>query len=74
MADYVMPFEPGDGVTHELHYFYFADGFARNKGGVCAYCLGDPCNEKAPVTSRISEFYRHNPTAQTCPMCNGKQS
>lgn len=46
--------------------------------GTCAFCLGDPCAEvpaqaKANERERlINEFYRHNPHAETCPVCSGR--
>lgn len=76
MADkYTVPFLTGYGDGQILlEVDYFAGGFLRNNG-VCAFCLGDPCNEDHPGSeSNIDMFYKSHSQAESCPMCEGRPS
>jgi hypothetical protein len=59
--------------TLEIEVSYFAE-YPRSEDGTCALCLGDPCNDTPIEGSPISKFYKANPSACTCPVCNGRPS
>ena len=61
-----------DGII--LDVLYIADGFARDKDSLCAFCHGDPCNESSDEDSEIAKFFARNPKAPTCPCCKGRAS
>lgn len=56
----------------ECDVTHVADGYARGPGGACAFCHGDPCNERPVPDSAIARFYADNPGASTCPCCEGR--
>lgn len=62
---------PGDGTTEFVPVAYLAD-FPRGEDGTCAYCHADPLAERTPPHPRIADYYRRNPRAETCPMCDGR--
>lgn len=59
---------PGDGTTHRPH---LGSCPLAAPDGTCAFCCGDPCAEDGDDT-RIAEYYRRNPRAETCPVCEGR--
>lgn len=69
-----VPFLPGDGTEVEVEVAYLAS-FPCNQEGECAFCLGDPCAEEGKdKDTLIAAFWRRNPKAETCPMCDGRPS
>ncbi len=49
--------------------------FARGPDGLCAFCHGDPCNERpTEEDTPIKRFYKENEWANTCPCCDGRPS
>lgn len=47
--------------------------FPRGKDGTCALCKGDPCLEDPKSKNKnLKDFWKHNPQAETCPVCLGR--
>lgn len=46
--------------------------YLRGPDGYCALCHGDPCNEHSSSNSDIASFYEIAPSAETCPVCEGR--
>lgn len=63
---------PGDGTEVILDVIYIAQGRPIGKGGNCAFCHGDPCNEDGRDDSNIGRYFKNAPWATTCPVCNGE--
>jgi hypothetical protein len=68
-----VPYLPGDGTEQQLEVAYIAE-YPRGPGGTCAFCSGDPLGTRSPAGSLIAAYYRRNPTAETCPLCQGRPS
>lgn len=60
----------GDGRTYMLKVASVSI-FPRGDDGTCVFCKGDPCAENAGNTI-ISRYYERNPSAVTCPVCDGR--
>lgn len=61
------------GVQHTIPVEYFNE-FPRGADGLCALCHADPCAERSPPDSLISQLYRDEPHTVTCPVCDGRPS
>lgn len=61
----------GDFSDTTLDVAYIAV-YARASDGACALCHGDACNDSSPPESDIARFYKSNPEASTCPVCDGR--
>jgi hypothetical protein len=59
-------------------YVSYVSNYPRGSDGYCAFCHGDPCNERSNENSLIAKFYNDckesNNSVDTCPMCNGRAS
>lgn len=71
---YLVPVYVGDPRGPVLLTVSCVAGFARDAGGMCAFCHGDPCAERSGVDSLIHQFYERSPDADTCPVCWGSAS
>lgn len=69
---------PGDGSEVWVQVAYIGV-IPYNDNSNCAYCDGDPCAENGTAkpefdTAPIYEYFRRNPDAVTCPICDGRPS
>lgn len=61
---------PGDGYGYDVDVFYISN-FPRGDDRTCAFCHGDPLNERKKSDTNIALYYERR-SAETCPMCDGR--
>lgn len=67
-----MKFRISDSKQVELDVVHFWE-YPRGEDGLCVLCHGDPCADGGDDTL-IAEWWRNNPHASTCPICEGRPS
>lgn len=74
MIEYPVPYIIGDGTGEVMLSVAYVAEFPRDARGTCAFCHGDPLAERCGPETLIGAYFARNPTAETCPLCDGQPS